>query len=135
MKTRLRFVFELRGDFDPNVITREVALEPSEVWRKGDSGTHKGIRQYDYWCLDTGYVNTLDLEEIAEDIHNKLKLKREQLSKVIADYDITTVFTVVAKIDGNHTPAVSFSEDIVKLGSEFGAFFDIDLYVNDSSQK
>jgi hypothetical protein len=130
MKTLLRLAFELRGDFDPHVITREVALEPSEIWRKGDPGTYKGTKQYDYWCLDTGYVNTLDLEEMSKDVYSKLKLKREQFSKVIAEYDLTAVFVVVAKIDNGNTPSLCFSKDIVKLGGEFGAFFDIDLYVN-----
>lgn len=135
METLLRFIFELRGDFDPNDITSEVALEPSETWRKGELGTFKRPKEYDFWCLDTGYINTLDLGEITQDIYSKIKLQREVISKLIKEYDITTVFSVVAKIDGSNTPAVFFSEDIVKLGGEFGAFFDIDLYVNDNTEK
>ena len=131
MKTLIRFIFELKGDFDPQVITRKVALEPSETSRKGKAVNPKRAKQYDYWCLDSGYVNSLDFEEITKDIYSQLKQKREQISAVIKEFNITAVFSVVAKIDAGHTPSMYFSDDIVKLASEFGAFFDIDLYVND----
>ena len=130
MKTLLRLVFELRGSFDPSLVTHEVTLEPSEAWRKGDKGKFKALKQYDYWCLDSGYINTLDISEVSGGIYDKLKQKKTEFSKLISVHELTVVFSVIAKIDRTNTPSISFSEEIVKLASEFGASFDIDLYLN-----
>ena len=132
MNTLLRFIFELKGSFDPDFVTREIALEPSAVWRKGDKGKFKAVKEYDYWCLDSGYITTLDISEASEGIYEKLKQKQAELSKLISDHELTAVFSVIAKIDGSNTPSVSFPEQIVKLASEFGASFDIDLYLTSS---
>lgn len=130
MKTMIRISFELKGDFNPQEITQKIGLEPSETWKKGDKGKYKGIRQYDFWCLDTGYINSVSIDEISKGIYNLLKLHREKIAKLISDCGITSVFQIVAKIDGDNTPSIFFSEDIVKLASEFNSYFDIDLYVN-----
>ena len=134
MKTLLRFVFELKGDFSPDVISSRVSLQPTEVWRKGDVGKFKVAKQYDYWSLDSGYVNTLEIYEVSESIYANLKQKKAEFTKLISETNLTAVFSIVAKIDGDNTPSISFPEEVVKLASELGASIDLDLYVNKSDE-
>lgn len=135
MKTLLRLIFELKGEFSPDMISSTVSLLPSETWRKGDVGKFKVAKQYDYWSLDSGYVNTLDISEVSESIYSKLKQKKAEFTKLISETNLTAVFSLIAKIDGDNTPSITFPEEVVKLASEFGASIDIDLYVNTGGEE
>jgi hypothetical protein len=133
MGTTIRFKFELKGDFDPKTVTTRAGLEPTSFHRKGDQSKYgKNKLDFDYWCLDTGYINSLDLEEISSTIYQQLKTKEDQFSAIIKEFNLLAVFSVVAKIENQNAPSVHFSKELVGLANILHASFDVDLYVADS---
>ena len=53
MKTLIRFIFELKGDFDPGLLPEMLLLSCHETSRKGEAVNPKRAKQYDYWYLDS----------------------------------------------------------------------------------
>jgi hypothetical protein len=63
METSNTYVcFVLKGDdFDPQIITDRIGIEPSDFWRKGDKGKYNPSLNYFCWQLSIDKGNTLKL--------------------------------------------------------------------------
>ena len=130
MATKVQVYFVLKGTFDPDTVTNTLNIKPTEQWREGQKGKSGIKKKYDSWIVSTGYVETLDSEDLVEKVYKILLPSKDLISKVIKDFSLIANFIVVAKVEDQETPSLGFENYIVKFAGEIGASFEIDLYVN-----
>jgi len=136
MKTnegRVYFAFD-GDDFDPDVVTKLLGIEPSYIKRKGERIPGK-IPKRSSWVLSTEDVKSeyVDIYDMSTQIINQLKPKKAQIIELKNKYELSTRLQVVLAIAMSEeisTPAIGFEIDTVTFLGEVGAFIDVDSYRN-----
>lgn len=138
--TKVMAYFSMVGDHFPlDEITKELAIEPTETYVKGDiiesvgdftrADSPKMRRIETDWTLSTGYQNSLDINGQLKPILKALKDKQKELIRLKEKYGLTYIFSVVITIENNQTPAMHLEKDIIDFASAIGAEIGFDLYV------
>ena len=128
-----RVYFALDGDnFEPDEVSRFLGLEPTDVLRKGTKVPGK-IPVRSSWELSTENIvdEGIDIFEMAEEIVQKLRPKKDKIIEAINKFNLKPRFEVVLWFSVNEehsTPAIGFESETVKFLGEIGAFIDIDTY-------
>lgn len=113
-------------DCDPSAITASLGVQPSQVWKKGDSiALGKGERRYSGWRLTVPPLEEIELEPYVKWLLEKIP-RQLDFSRVTAAWEAQISFTV--HVD-DETPAIFFSPATLTRVGELGANLDIDLYV------
>lgn len=122
--------FKITGDFDPDIITQKLGLQPSKTWKIGDK--RKNGTAYDFALWEFGrcdqydvYVENQMLETIAP-LTNKINL----LNEIRDSYDVTFTLEVVPTVYAdNSSPCLAPSMTIIDFCHATRTEMDIDLYV------
>lgn len=63
IETNIRFIISSKESFDCNIITQELALEPTKYYKKGDLVFSGGTRTYDYsgWIFGNRTKGNIDI--------------------------------------------------------------------------
>ena len=90
-----------------------------------------------WWELSTGEVESecIDIYEMSEAVIELLVGKEEQIRFVVEKYDAQAVLEVVLTIsmkESVSTPAIGFSEKVVKFMADVGGYIDIDTHRGES---
>lgn len=127
--------FGIYGEFDPDVLAAKIGIEPtrSQAKHSRDPARHlprTSILRFAQTHADEN-IPVVDVYELAEAVYRKLKDHRRQIADVVKAYEVSATFQVVLDFpvsDEVSTPAIGFSEDVVKFISDVGASIDIDTY-------
>lgn len=130
-RTNVMVEFIIIGEeFDPNFVTKKLKIEPDEIWVKGDSIIGRNIERKDTtWSINTGYEESLDINEQLEKIINLINDKKNILKKLKAEYNIEYVFGIVVNVEDNQKPAMYFNNMFIEFVNDIKAEFYIDLYI------
>jgi hypothetical protein len=134
MKQRISVSFEIREfDRDPDEITQQVGLSPTETWEKGDillRGTKnpkvKITARDNMWSVESGAESTESVE-----VH------LEKLVKILAPYAAKIVplaakhksMVRVAAVYDGYYPGIELSPRILAGLAALGAKVDLDIHV------
>jgi hypothetical protein len=142
-KTNVKAEFDITGDdFDPNVITKELSIIPSEAYRKGDMFNlaedfpglfvDRGPEPWKWscWRLMTSYQESFDINDQLDQLLNVLSPKRDLLVKLKKELEISYSICIVVQIKDNIKPAMYLEKPIL----EFATYIDMenigfDLYI------
>jgi hypothetical protein len=131
MRSELSVTFTLRGvDLDPDEVTRQLGLQPTESWRAGEpSRLVRPARFYsdNAWRLHSGLPATTDLEEQVKSLLTRLEPVWK--AAVALGKGHYAEFSCVVYSYGGDRPAISFDNDVVRQIAELNAALDVDLYV------
>lgn len=136
--TKVMAYFSIVGDhFQPEKITEELAIQPTETYLKGDIIEKTGIttsarirrRIETDWTLSTGYQESYDINDQLLTLLNLLREKEDVLVGFKQDYELTYLFIIVIEIENNQTPAMCLQKEIIDYASTIGAEIHFDLYV------
>lgn len=129
-KTNVKVEFSIFGDvFDPNTITETLLITPTRTWVKGDNIRGNLFRKETCWELATDYEESLDINDQIDKIKALIKNKKEEIRKLIRQNKLECRFDVVINIEKNEKPAMYLNKETIKFFYDFGAQFDIDLYI------
>lgn len=79
--------FTTVGDFDPEEITRLLAITPSDSWRIGDLHPRTRLeRKFSRWSLKSRLAKTEPLEAHITDVLSQLNEQPEAFARVIAQH-------------------------------------------------
>jgi hypothetical protein len=130
--------------FDTNEFTKLINIQPTNCWNKGDEipirkekgiewrGTVKPTRKYTAWEYATEYVETYDMDDLAEPLLDKFKPIVDIIAEYIEVKNLEAVLCVVAEcIVGESTPALGASKRLIKFLSKIDGCIDEDLYILD----
>lgn len=134
-KTNVMAEFNITGDdFDPNVITKELSIIPSDAYRKGDMFNlaeefpdlfvNRGPkpRKWSSWRLMTSYQESFDINDQLDQLLNVLLPKRDLLVKLKKELEISYSICIVVQIKDNCTPGMCLMKPIL----EFATYIDMD---------
>lgn len=113
-------------DCDPAVLTRELAIEPSLVWRVGDPIKYKRSRETENgWRLNSPTGSSAGVEEqilaLLEILEPKAMTIKEFDSRMKAEFGCI----IYAR---EYVPEMYFSHETLSRVVALGAEIDIDLY-------
>ena len=132
-KTNIQVEFRVIGDdFDPNEITSELNIVPTNVWKKGEKyfrGSKEHTKKYSYWGLSTGYEESLDVSTQLHKIINILIANKENLGHLKNQYGLDYRIDVVINVENSQSPALFIESEVIRLANDIGAEFDFDLYI------
>jgi len=122
--------------FEPMIITKELKIDPSEVYRKGDPwGNSIRKRQCSAWILSEECFDELDLSILISRLLKVLMPKAEEIKEICAKNNLHTEIGCAVYIDvaNSITPILNFSEDIISKIHKLNTSVDIDIILLDSS--
>lgn len=120
-------------DFIPEEITKMLNIYPTEAFRNNDEfmgGSEKNIpmkRKECCWCIDTQYVESIDVIVELNKIYNILKDKTHILKEIKNKYSVFFKFDIIIHFTDN--PIISLERDIIKFAAEIDAEIDFDTYI------
>ena len=132
-KTNIMVRFSIYGEsFDPTDITKLLEIKPSHTHKKGDM-LKNGIstRKDTAWSIETGYEESLNINDQIERILKLLEGKKDILLRIRRDMPVEMLFMIVVKIENKETPAMYFLKDTLNFFHEIKAEVGFDLYVYD----
>ena len=127
--------FGIRGEFDPDELAAEIGLTPTKSLAKHSRDAERRIPRTSILRFAQTHAKdddqVIDFYKLAESVYNKLKGHAQKIHDAVKTHDASATFQVVLDFpvsDEVSTPAIGFSEDVVRFISDTGASIDIDTY-------
>jgi hypothetical protein len=129
--------FALKGDdFDPREITRQIGIDPTSSWRKGDQGKYNPMIKNSCWQLSTEKGKEyIEVDKLVNEIVTKLISKIDVINKIKHQFHLESVMEVVLDIDINpevSTPAIGHDLQTIEFLYKTKTITDVDIYRFDS---
>jgi hypothetical protein len=130
-QTNIMAKLSIYGDnFNPQVITDYLNIQPEEWWLKGDNVAGKATkRNKSCWRVSTGYQESLDVNNQLSEVIKLFQGKSDKLIELIHSHNLEVFIAIVVNIENNQKPAIYFDRRAIKFVHEIEAQIDIDLYV------
>lgn len=113
--------FKIVGDFDPDVITERLSLQPFETWKNATSGG---------WCFGRCDDYSPYVEEQMRKTIAPLLSKTDILKQIRQDFDAVLFLEIVPTVCPDEpTPCLAPTLDIIDFCHETRTEIDIDLYM------
>ncbi|MBQ6789017.1 MAG: DUF4279 domain-containing protein [Clostridia bacterium] len=124
--------FRITGDFDPDIITVRLELQPDKFWKIGDK--RRNGTEYDFASWEIGRCeeyNVLTENQMHKTIAPLLD-KVVLLNKIREEFDVVFTLEIVPTIyAGNTNPCLAPSLKVIDFCHATRTEIDIDLYVMD----
>lgn len=131
--------FSLSGnDFDPEDVTTELGIEPSQTQKKGEKGNYIKASKFSYWKLQSNIVDNIFLDNLVEDIVSILGKKIDEINRLKEKFGLSSRIQVVMYVDTNEevsTPALGHSEKVIEFLYRTNSATDVDIYRFDSNSE
>ena len=138
--TQIEFILVIFKDyFSLGELTDLLGINPTKSWIKGDLILpHNGLfvkdnmvrfRQETVWQFSTGFIKTLDFDDVYYQFEKVFKNKFFVLKKYIQKNKLKTVIEIVVEIVDEAAPSIHFNKKLIKICKELGAEVDIDMYL------
>lgn len=100
-------MFEIFGDdFPVEKITEILNIKPSSISRKGEKINDVAYKKETAWSIDTGEIESLDLNDQIQQILVLIKDKEEQLLEIKKDYSVSFLISIVISIRDHYCPSI-----------------------------
>jgi hypothetical protein len=124
--------FAIKGEFNPDDITRRIDLNPSKVWKKGDKRNNGTEYDFSYWefgfCDEYDVVTEKQMQKTLEPLFSKIAI----LNEIRKESDVVFVLEIVPTVySENATPCLAPSMEVIDFCHETRTGIDIDLYVGE----
>ncbi|MCB0479404.1 MAG: DUF4279 domain-containing protein [Crocinitomicaceae bacterium] len=130
--------FKFSGDFNPDLITETLGIQPSEIGQKGEQGKYIKELKQSYWKLKSSdSKEKIFIEKMVEEVVSKLKSKAKIISELKSKYQLNSVLEIVLYVDTNEeesTPALGHSSEVIAFLYETGTVTDVDIYRYNSKE-
>lgn len=129
-ENKCRTYFAIVGDFDPDMVSKRLGIEPYCAWKKDD--LRKDGKPYGFARWECGFCNDYDpmvtnmMEKTIEPLLGKIK----ELNAIREENEVRFYLGVVPEFYINTvTPCVSPSLKVIDFAHETRTEIDIDPYV------
>ena len=124
--------FAIKGEFNPDDITRRIGLNPSKVWKKGDKRNNGTEYDFSYWefgfCDEYDVVTEKQMQKTLEPLLSKTAI----LNEIRKESDVVFVLEIVPTVySENAIPCLAPSMEVINFCHETRTEIDIDLYVGE----
>jgi len=130
--------FAFQGDnFDPNDVTTELGISPTDSWRTGEPRRYIQQQKYSCWQLKSTSVELLDMDKLVNEVVSQLSEKIELINNLKQQLNLNTVLEIVMWIDMNEeesTPYLGHSLEVINFLHQTGTITDVDIYKYNSKE-
>ena len=131
-----RVYFCLKGDFDPTDVTALIGIAPTSAWARGAIDPVRDLPRCSLWDFSSETIvdEIVDVYDMSEAVVIQLEPAAERIREAITQFKLSAVLEVVLKISMDQTlstPAIGFSQRVVRFVASVGASIDIDTYRRD----
>jgi hypothetical protein len=125
-RTEITASFLIRGfGCDHDHITRQIGIDPSATWRKGDQiGQSRLRRKEDGWRLDSELSPQAALDQHARNILDRIHPRSAALTSI----EGRAHFFAAMYIHAGDRPPATLSSEIIRQLADLNAGVDIDIY-------
>ncbi len=132
--------FALTGDdFNPQYITKELGVKPSEAWRKGEKGKYNSLLKYSCWKISTVKGKEyFEIDKLVNEIVELLFDKIDKINDLKGKLELKSVLEIVMDIDTNleqSTPTLGHNLRTIEFLHKTRTETDVDIYRINSSEK
>ena len=122
--------FRITGDFDPDLVTERLKLQPDKSWKIGD--TRKNGTKYDFASWEIGRCEEYDV--LTENQMHKtiapLIAKIDRLNEIRNEFNVDFTLEIVPTVYAdNASPCLAPSLHVIDFCYATRTKIDIDLYV------
>ena len=122
--------FRITGDFDPDIITIRLGLQPDRFWKIGDK--RRNGTEYDFASWEIGRCEEYDV--LTENQMHKtiapLLDKMDLLNRIREEFDVSFTLEIVPTIYADNTnPCLAPSLKTIDFCHAIRTEIDIDLYM------
>ncbi len=125
--------FALKGDnFDPNIVTQAIGIQPTKIHRKGDPIGNSGNKiKFSGWYLYTEKRDNILVDKLVDDLVTKLFDKITIINDLKRLYQLESILELVVYIDCNDeisTPAIGHDSKTIEFLYKTRTETDVDMY-------
>ncbi|XOV94345.1 MAG: DUF4279 domain-containing protein [Bacteroidota bacterium] len=131
------FAFQA-DNFDPNELTIELGISPTDSWRTGEQGKYIQQQKYSCWQLKSTSDELLDMDKLVNEVVSQLSKKIELINNLKQRYKLDTVLVVVMYIDINEeqsTPYLGLNSEVIDFLHQTRTETDLDIYRYNSTNE
>ena len=127
-------LYFLDFDFNPDLITEKLGLEPHSIGRKGEKyfiGYHKEIekiRDCSHWKFEWEIKSNDFIGDMIDLFFKEIIIPRKSLIKEIGENCQMIRLTIVQYYYTGHNPGYGFDREQVKVLADINADIDMDIY-------
>jgi hypothetical protein len=120
------------GDsINPDVITSELNILPTNTWRKGDPLPRNKLktRLESVWEYSTGYTVCNDVAILLESIIKKFTPLIGDIKELKEKHSLIIKVFIVIHIENSEVPAQYYDKQVLEFLHNINAELDVDLYI------
>ena len=130
-----RAYFALAGyNFDPNIVTRHLGIEPTTVNSAG-TGSTLAKPVISSWELSTDNVSDdVDVYDLTDIIIKQIEPVKDKILEIIESHNLSPRIGVVLVLSvdkGETSPDVGFGARTIRFLAEIGAFANVDYQLSE----
>lgn len=141
--TQIKLYLSVSGkNFSPEKLTKVSKIDPTASWIEGDliplqknlirKDNKDRYRDYTAWEFSTGYVQTLDFQDISIQFVSVFEEKISIINSFVLKHELDVNINLVVEIVDGKAPGIFFNKEFIEFSKELGAEIDIDMYVFDN---
>ena len=122
--------FRITGDFDPDIVTERLGLQPDKSWKIGDK--RRNGTKYDFASWEIGHCEEYDVltEKQMQKTIAPLIDKIDRLNQIRSEFDVVFTLEIVPTVYAENTsPCLAPSLQVIDFCYATRTELDIDLYV------
>ncbi len=130
--------FALKGEIDPDIITKRLQLEPTKIRRKGEA-IYSSNKRYpcSSWELSTDIGKEyLDINSLVKEVLDKLTGLEDEICSIKSEFELCSILEIKLDIDTNpesSTPYIGHDLSTIEFLYRTGTETDVDIYTFNSA--
>lgn len=122
--------FDFYGkSFDPEEISKRLAMEPTYQFQKGDPIPPLDLRnrRRDGWTLKVGSVETFEIDDLLDQLKAAVTASPEAIKEVLSEFDVGAEVTCEIVPGWESFPAMVFPADFIEWAAAREATVSVDV--------
>lgn len=119
-------------DFDIELVSKELDIEPTEIKKKGELLPNKKNRNIETsWSFMTGLEKSLDVRIQLCKLMDIFYKKIDKLKEICLYFNTKVFVSILIIVKNQQTPSLHFGKEEILFFNEINAELDIDIYIHD----
>ena len=119
-------------DFDIELVSKELDIEPTEIKKKGELLPNKKNRKIETsWSFMTGIEKSLDVRIQLCKLMDIFYKKIDKLKEICLYFNTKVFVSILIIVKNQQTPSLHFGKEEILFFNEINAELDIDIYIHD----
>ena len=128
-KTNSYSYFAIKGDFDPDIVTSMLNINPTKSWKMGDLRKDGSEHTFSLWETGRCGILTIDVEDQCLHTIKELRNKVDILLDIKKKFDLDFVLEIVPHIYEGNSPSIGFHKEIIEFCYLTDTYIDVDIYI------